>query len=541
MPVFAKVLKNWSEIKAEIDRKSNTTTTNNSNNYKTNNNNTALSLSTSTTSLNKLSLLSTAVGQHNINMQASQHNNNNTTTYNNDNTYNSSVNNNMLYSLKTPTSQDSRGSGSELYMGGFSSSDPSLTPNTPIHNNNTNNNTTTTTATYNNSANTAAYFTPPNFNKNIGLNTLSVPVPANPTPAHIPTLSYVFTPLGTATSSNSEVASVIPPTNLLPSNHNKCTTPAHTHTNSIHDNVHNTNTGTHSSSNAYTHKSTATPSHIANTFNLSLQAFRRNMKYPSSGTHTTNTSVYNTNTTNNNINTNNNSNNMYTPHTNSPIHKNTSSYTKNTYTFNSNTNTYTNNTNSSMYIHDTPSPRSKCLPNLSSASAIDLNLTLPSPQVTRQAIHKHTSTNNIANINDNSGSSNNYSNLNTNKRDIYYNPMQYIHRSGNICIRFAPNGFVWVINLSTHEKEKINVYNNYILFIKFVESVDICMDIVDDLINDVFIHSSSSNNNNNVTTATTASNSNTNTSTDAATTSNNNDSSNVNVYASVESALGGDI
>ena len=444
-------------------------------------------------------------------MQASQYNNNNNTTNTyNSNTYNNTNNNsnNMLYALKTPTSQDSRGSGSESYVGGFSSSYPSLTPNTPIHNNNSNNNTTTTTATCINSANTSAYITPPSINRYDVLNpnnSLSVPGPDNPTP----TLSYVFTPLGTLTSSNSEVASVIPPTNLLPRTHNKPT----------HDNSNN-------SSNAYTHKSTATPSHIANTFNLSLQAFRRNMKYPSTNTTHTN-SVYNTNTTNNNnINTNNNnsSNNMYTPHTNSPILKNTSSYTNN------------------IYTHNTPSPRSKCLPNLSSlhsasatSAAPDLNLTLPSPQVTRQAIHKHTSTNNIANnINDNNSNNNIYTNINTNKRDIYYNSIQYIHRSGNICIRFAPNGFVWVINLTTLEKDKINIYNNYILFIKFVESVDICMDIVDDLINDVLIHSSSSNNNNNVTTATTASNININTSTAPATTSTNNDSnSNTNVYASV--------
>ena len=534
MPVYAKVLKNWSEIKTEIDRKSNyTNTTTNSattDNNDNNNNAAALSLSTSTTSLNKLSLLSTAVEQHNINMQASQqYNNNNTTNTYNSNTYNNRNNNsnNMLYALKTPTSQDSRGSGSELYVGGFSSSDPSLTPNTPIHNNNSNNNTTTTTATCINSANTAAYITPPSINRYDVLNpnnSLSVPGPDNPTP----TLSYVFTPLGTLTSSNSEVASVIPPTNLLPRTHNKPT----------HDNSNN-------SSNAYTHKSTATPSHIANTFNLSLQAFRRNMKYPSTNTTHTN-SVYNTNTTNNNnINTNNNnsSNNMYTPHTNSPILKNTSSYTKNIYTNNSNTNTYTNNTNTNniMYIHDTSSPRSTCLPNLSvpsaTSAATDLNLTLPSPQVTRQALHKHTSTNNISNnINDNSGSNNNYSNLNTNKRDIYYNSMQYIHRSGNICIRFAPNGFVWVINLTTHEKEKNNIYNNYILFIKFVESVDICMDIVDDLINDVLIYSCTNTNN----TDTTASNSNTNT---AASTTINNDNGDsvVNVFASVETGLGSDI
>ena len=538
MPVFSKILKNWSEIKAEIDRESNTNitattaTTTNNNNNSNNTNSYVLSLSTSTTttttSLNKLSLLSTAVEQHNINMRASQYNHNNTTY--NTNTYNNtnSDSNNMLYTLKTPTSQDSRGSGSELYVGGFSSSDPSLTPNTPIHSTNSNNNTTTTTTTYNNSANTTAYITPPNINDDV-LNPKSPLVPVNATP----TLSYVFTPLGTATSSNSEVASVKPPTNLLPRTHNKPT----------HDNSNN-------SSNVYTHKSTtaATSSHIANTFNLSLQAFRRNGKYPSSGTH-------------NNINNNNssNNNNMYTPHHNSPILKNTSLYTNNTYTNNTNTNTYTNNanTNSSMYTHDTTSPRHKCLPNLSvpsaTSAASDLNLTLPSPQVTRQAIHKHTSTNNIHNTNtnnihsihnNNNNSNNNiYTNINTNKRDIYYNSIQYIHRSGNICIRFAPNGFVWVINLTTHEKDKINIYNNYILFIKFVESVDICMDIVDDLINDVLIHSNSTNHNNNVTTATN-NNSNTNTSATAATAaiSNINDSNNdVNVYASVESGLGSDI
>ena len=408
VPIFAKISQKQAEIKAELDRKANGT----------------ISTSNSTT---KVSLLSTAVEQHNLSMAQQYHaiaNNNHPS------------NNNNMYSLQRPnlTLNDTltNDSGSDFYVGGLSSSsNQSSTPNTPNNNNNSNKN--------DNIANNNTMY-PSSVDLNPKITTSVKPSPLLSPPER----SFVFTPLGTPRS-DTEVASVIPPPNLhavdITENTLKISSPKPV----ISSLVHN-------SKRAYTSMHIPNLSH---TLSLSLQAFRRNMK-PTNSISNSNPNMHSISITNNN-----NDNNAIN-----------ASLTQHLY----NSSHITNISNSA----NTRDYSGKCLPNNMSPDLPNLP-NLPTTPSTRHALQKHNNSNTINNM---------YTT--TNKRDIQSITKQYIYRSGSVCIRFAPNGFIWVINLTnrvsdmtTSEKEKININDCYISFTRICEAVDICMDIVDDIIHTI--------------------------------------------------------
>lgn len=73
---------------------------------------------------------------------------------------------------------------------------------------------------------------------------------------------------------------------------------------------------------------------------------------------------------------------------------------------------------------------------------------------------------------------------------------QYLHRNGHSCVRFAPNGFVWMFSMGSKvsdlpantDKEKAQIAEKIRDFFDRCKTVDVCVDILYDLIDDVCIH-----------------------------------------------------